>query len=380
MEPKDGFAYLEQLKARSPEKKQTFSALMDFMEIKAKERGIPLSGQFELTPLCNFDCKMCYTHLTSAQLAGRKLLTAEQWKGLMRAAWEAGMIEVNLTGGECLAYPGFEEIYLYLRSLGCEITVLTNGALLDQKWVDFFSAHPPKFMQITLYGGDEDTYERVTGQRKFGVVYGNIRRALDAGLRVEVTITPNRYMGEGVFDTVRAAKSLDTYYMINGFLIDPKEETGRSGQEHDLSIEDYVRVYKLRDELEGYEDIEIPPEKLPPLGGPHHTCDVSGLTCKAGLTCFTIEWDGRMYACNSIRDIWASPLEEGFLPAWHSIRERVLKWPRIPECIECPYVTVCTNCAAEKARFAEPGKQPLALCERTRYLVQHGVKCIPACE
>lgn len=30
---------------------------------KAFEDGIPISGTFELTPRCNFDCKMCYVHL-----------------------------------------------------------------------------------------------------------------------------------------------------------------------------------------------------------------------------------------------------------------------------------------------------------------------------
>ena len=112
------------------------------------------------------------------------LLTVDQWKQLMHEAWEAGMVRVNLTGGECLSYPGFKELYLYLHSLGCEIRVLTNGVLLDDGWIAFFKAHPPIHIQISLYGGDEDTYERVTGHRKFSVVSANIRRLIEADLPV----------------------------------------------------------------------------------------------------------------------------------------------------------------------------------------------------
>ena len=46
-----------------------------YQENKAREKGIPLSGLFELTPFCNLDCKMCYVHLNKDQMNGRKLLT-----------------------------------------------------------------------------------------------------------------------------------------------------------------------------------------------------------------------------------------------------------------------------------------------------------------
>lgn len=376
----NAFDFIERLKEQGKEKKPTFGTLLDYLYAKAGEKGIPLGGQFELTPLCNFDCKMCYTHLTREQLHGRKLLTVEQWKDLMTQAWQAGMMSANLTGGECLTYPGFDELYLHLHSLGCEVLVLTNGLLLDEKWVRFFKAHPPGLIQVTLYGGDEDTYERVTGRRAFSQVTEHIRSARDAGLPVAVTITPCKYLGEGVFDTMRAAKALNVPYHINPDLTDPKEETGRSGQDHGISVEDYARIYEFWNELEGYETIPVSPDRLPPAGGLHRECSGCGLTCKAGKSCFTLEWDGRMYACGSIRDIWASPLEEGFRAAWDKVHQKALQWPIIPECVECPYVSVCTNCAPVKASFTERGKQPLKLCEQTKYLVQRGVKKIPACE
>ncbi len=372
--------YLENIRKQDAKHKPTFGSVWKYLDSKARKTGIPINGQMELTPLCNFDCKMCYTHLTKEQMGKRKLLTVKQWKQLIHEAWEAGMLAVNLTGGECLTYPGFEEIYLYLHSLGCEARVLSNGALLDEKWIRFFAEHKPSLLQITLYGGDEKTYEQVTGQRKFATVTENIRKAAEAKLPVELVITPSKYLGEGVFDTLRTAEELKVPYSVNSWLMDPKEETGRAHLEHDLGVEDYKRIYVFRNELRGIETREIESGMLPPAGGTCHKCESRGLTCGAGLSCFTIEWDGRMLACNSLRENEGWPLEEGFLTVWKRLYQISAEWIRIPECIDCPYGSVCTNCVVQKERYAERGKQPVALCEEVRYLVQSGVRHIAACD
>ena len=372
--------FLKQLKAKDPQANPSFDSLQGFLFAKAKKNGIPSHGVFELTPLCNFDCKMCYTHLRRDQMQGKELLTVDQWKGLMREAWEAGMISATLTGGECLTYPGFKDLYLYLRSLGVLVNILTNGSLLDESWVRFFEEHQPTYFSITLYGGDEDTYERVTGQRKFAAVSENIRRLMAAGIHVKLSVTPSKYMGEGVYDTVRAAASFGAPYMVNSILFDPHEETGRSGQDHDLDMESYARILRLVNELKGLETREVDPETLPPPGGSCHEISKYGLPCRAGRCNFTIEWDGTLIPCSSIREFSAKPLEQGFGPAWDSVRRQCGQWPQTPECMECPYHPVCVSCPVLRSQSAGPGKQPLAICERTRYLVQRGVYAIQECE
>ena len=375
-----GHEFLVRLKEEGNKSAEYFDTLYSQLDQKARLKGIPLNGQFELTPLCNFDCKMCYTHLSKEQMGSKPLLTVDQWKQLTDEAYAAGMVRVNLTGGECLTYPGFEELYLYLHSLGCEIRVLTNGSLLDDRWISFFKAHPPILIQISLYGGDEDTYERVTGQRMFSVVSANIRKVIDAGLPVGLAVTPSKYMSEGMLNTIRAAHSFGIPYSISPDLINPKEETGRSGQDHDLSLDDYVEIYRLRNKLEGTETPSVDESLLPLPGGPHHECEIVGLNCGGGMSCFDIDWDGTMHICNSYRSVLSYPLTEGFMASWEKLHRIAANWPRVRECIECPYEAVCTNCEVRKASFGEPGKQPLTLCERTRYLVRHGVYKIPECK
>lgn len=374
-----GHEFLKRLAGQGDKSAQYFETLYTHLDRKARSRGIPLNGQFELTPLCNLDCRMCYTHLTKEQMRGRPLLPVDQWKRLTDEAYAAGMVRVNLTGGECLTYPGFEELYLHLHSLGCEIRVLTNGTLIDDRWIRFFRDHPPILIQVSLYGGDEDTYERVTGRRMFSAVSASIRRLIEADFPVALAVTPSRYMRGGLAGTVRAAFFFGVPVGIAPALFDPKEETGRSGQDDELTLDEYVEVLRLRNELEGKPNASIDPGQLPPPGGPHHECSVFGLNCGGGLSCFDIDWDGTMHICNTYRSVVSYPLEEGFLPAWEKLHSVAAAWPRVPECAECPYEQVCTNCEVRKASFGGPGKQPLELCERTRYLVQHGVYTISEC-
>ena len=206
-EPMNGFDLLERLQKQNGKATQRFDSLTRYLSFKAREKGIPFSGQFELTPLCNFDCKMCYVHLDSNQLRDYAVLPADTWKKIMYQAWEAGMMEVTLTGGECFTYPGFEELFLYLHSLGCEVAVLTNGFLLDDDRIHFFQGHMPARIQVTLYGWNDDVYERVTGRRAFGTIYRNIQKANESGLPLHINITPSVYLGEDVLETIKVAST-----------------------------------------------------------------------------------------------------------------------------------------------------------------------------
>lgn len=378
--PVNGMFFLEKLRDGNGKEKQLFQDFSRFLNIKAREKGVPVSGQFELTPLCNLDCRMCYVHLNQEQLSDHQILSVETWKDLMHQAWEAGMIKAVLTGGECLSYCGFDELFLFLHSLGCEVSVLTNGLLLDDQRISFFREHMPAHIQVSLYGWNDDVYERVTGRRVFSTVYNNIRKAIDAGLPILLGITPNIYLGDDALETVRIAKSMCRKVNINSAIFTPRNETGRSTHHDEIDVDLYLKIYQLQNEMDGRESNPIPEDKLPPVGGPLTECEQCGLRCGAGRSGFVIDWKGRLLGCNRIDSIYGNPLEEGFLSAWKTVNQGVNRWPRVPECEGCAYDHVCSNCAANILEYGEPGKRPMELCERTRYLVKNGVWHLPDCE
>ena len=379
-DPANGLDFLDKLRDNNQNKGKTFDDLSWFLEQRAREQGVPIHGQFELTPLCNFDCKMCYAHLTKEQMMGRSVLTTAQWKDIMQQAYELGMYKASLTGGECLTYPGFKELYLFLHGLGCEVNVLTNGYLLDEKWIEFFKEHMPAKIQITLYGHDEDSYERVTGKRAFAVVKRNIERIKEADLPLQLVITPNKYMGHSAAELIRMAFELNEAVQVNSTLFAPREETGRKGQQDEPDSEDYLQIYKLLNEIEGRTVSPIEEDKLPKAGGPHHYCEKRGLECGGGRSGFVINWKGIMTPCNRLYGVTADVIAEGVENAWKRINRICNEWPRVPECVECPYEPVCDNCAAAVLQYTEAGKRPAVLCRKTREMVRQGMWRIPNCD
>ena len=379
-EPANAIRFVEKLEAKNGKPVSDFRYVSRYIEQKARKKGVPVSGKFELTPMCNLDCKMCFVHLRPEQLKERSILSVPAWKDLMQQTWKAGMYMATLTGGECLTYPGFDELFLYLQDLGCEIVVMTNGVLLDDERIRFFLEHRPADIQVTLYGWNDDVYERVTGKRAFGTVSRNVARAREAGLSVSVGVTPTSFLGEDSLETLRTAKTLSRNVVVNTGLFSPREETGRAGQTYEPDPELYIRVFQLEASLNGTETREVSPDKLPAPGGLKHDCAVCGLQCAAGRSTFTIDWKGDLLACNHLDMLREHPLEVGFQEAWKRINRKANEWPMVPECCGCPYENVCHNCAAQILRYGEAGKLPAELCEQTMNLVRHGLRRLPGCE
>ena len=375
----EDYSFLKELAESRSEQKPKFSNYTSYLARKAREKGVPVLGQFELTPLCNFRCGMCYVQLTETQL-DQPVLTAEQWNSLISKACKAGMINATLTGGECLAYPGFKAVYEHLQNLGCEVEVFTNGALLDDRWIEYFQSHPPAGIQITLYGDSEDAYERVTGQRAFEKVLNHARSVREAKLPLTVSVTPCRPLGEDVFGTVRLARELTADVRINPQLSIPRQETGRADSCIDPDEDYYIRIMKYQHELEGITPKAISAESLPEEGGPERERILCGVKCGAGRSGFNITWQGVMIPCNELDMIRAYPFKTGFDQAWRQINQAVEQWPRSSACEGCAYETVCIRCIGQVLRYAEPGKWPRSLCERTKRFVQQGVYQMPDCE
>ena len=122
--------------------------------------GIPVIGNFELLPLCNMDCKMCYIKMSQSDVNKKGgLKTADEWLSIAREARNAGTIYLLLTGGEVFLYKDFKYLYTELTKMGFIITVNTNATMINEEVLEWFAQIPPKCVNVTLYGGSDETYE-----------------------------------------------------------------------------------------------------------------------------------------------------------------------------------------------------------------------------
>lgn len=366
-EPETLRALLNELNEQGIHDHRRYERVRTFLNFKARKKGIPISGSFELTPLCNLDCKMCYVHLSAEQLRGAQLLSVGAWKDIMQQAIDAGMMYARLTGGECLTYPGFKELYLFLRERGVEVGLLTNGVLMDEDMVRFLSENPPASIQITLYGASEEGYERVTGKRAFARVADNIRRLKEADMPLSIAVTPNAFMTDGE-DILRWLNTNKLPYQINSGLMAPREETGRTKE--DAALDTYVTLLKLQRAYSGAELIAEPdPEGMPEPGGKGDAR--FGVGCGAGRSNFSIDWRGEMRPCNTFPCEGLSVSAFGFKEAWKRVNTIANGFPLPAECEGCVYKGSCKHCVAEHASGAEIGHANPAICAwRTRMHIE----------
>ena len=344
-----------------------------FLEFKARRLGIPMHGRFELTPLCNLDCKMCYVHLGVSQFNKNNLLSVNTWKELISQAHEAGMINATLTGGECLTYPGFDEIYLYLYSKGIVPGILSNGILIDEQRMNFFKEYPPRRIQVSVYGSSEDAYELFTGKRVFSTVFRNLNLLKESKMPVSITITPSEYMAGDTRSILEKVEELGIPYNINANLIPPRKNTGRKVR--DLSIDQYVDLFEYRSSISHEVLNPVDPSELPDES--HEGNEQYGLTCGAGRSSFAIKYDGKMCPCLSLDETIADPLADGFSKAWKQINNLANTYPLPVECGKCVYYDRCLRCVAMHKNAPNPGHCDPRICERTKKLTIAGFIPIP---
>lgn len=353
---------------------RTEPLLVSYLHSKGAKLKLPISGTFELTARCNFNCPMCYVHMNQNEIHAtqRRELTTEEWIKLAKDAKDRGMFFALLTGGEPFLRRDFFEIYSAMKSMGLMISINTNGSLLQGDIRRQLLENPPFRVNLSLYGGCAQTYRNMCGQDVFEQVTENIRALKTAGVdvRLNLSITPyNRQDLEKIF---KISQELGVHVKGTGYMYPPARRNGdRSGCENRMSPEEAASSSLEWELLRcGREEFVQRAEKAKNLMKfETDRCAVepdSGIACRAGSSGFWITWDGRMLPCGMMPRPEAFPLEIGFDAAWNQILMKTKEIRMPAECAACEKKSVCGVCAAmciaETGRF---DRVPTYMCRMT---------------
>jgi len=360
-------------------KKNTEPQIATYLHSKGNKLGLPIAGNFELTARCNFNCPMCYVHLTPEQLkaSGREELTAQQWLDIARAAKDRGMVFALLTGGEPLVRKDFFEIYDGMRKMGILISINSNGSMLKGPILERFLEAPPLRFNISLYGGSNDTYRNMCGLPVYDQVKENIRALRQAGVDVSLNLSITPYNKDDLRRIYEDAVELDVNVKASSYMYPSVRVNGEQyGCGNRLSCEESAKYSVEWDLLRFPEEVfEQRAQKMAqfqPLESDGCPVEVGeGVRCRAGSTSFWMTWDGRMLPCGMMTFPAARPLEMGFDAAWEHIRTETKKIRTPAKCVSCDYKEVCGACAA--VYFTETGKfdeVPEYVCRRAEEIVR----------
>ena len=300
---------------------------------KAFADAIPISGTFELTPRCNFNCRMCYVHLKEEQISKYgKELTAKEWIHVAEKAKEAGTTWVCVTGGEPFMHPEFKIIWKELSQMGFFLTLQTNASLIRGAIAELLEKYPPRYVKTTLYGSDDIVYEKVCRIKNgFTKVNKGIQTLKELKIPVEAVSTIIKQNKDDV-------KKIAFYAFKNGIPWQPTAGVKASIRNEEEEIEkirlsipnESVWKQMMKERLEKYPvDIERKP------------CTY----CRDYRLGYWITWNGQMRFCSFMNKPNIAVLQTGFEEAWRKLidYEETLKWPE--ECYKCEANKICFKCA-----------------------------------
>lgn len=97
--------------------------------------------------------------------------------------------------------------------------------------------------------------------------------------------------------------------------------------------------------------------------------------CQAGMTEFTVTWDGRLIGCQLMQAKGTAPLERSLANAWDEYPASIVQPPRAAACVSCSWREHCCTCAATWLSETSSGQPiPEYNCHITELIQQDMVK------
>ncbi len=331
--------------------------ITEYLHRKASKMLVPLSGTFEVTPVCNMSCRMCYVRMTKAeQEAIRPLRTAEEWLHLGEIARERGMLFLLLTGGEPFSRPDFRQIMEGLHKMGLLISINSNATLITEETVEWLKKVRPTRMNITLYGASDETYARLCrNPQGFTQVTRAIRLLKDAGIPIKINCSVTPYNAQDLEEIFAFCQQEGLIVQATSYMFPPlRRDATMVGKNARFSPED-AAAYSAKIEylsngrerfLEHVSNDEF--SGLP--SDPDSDCqeiEGEGIHCRAGKCSFWVTWDGRLLPCGMLPGKEnADVFEIGFDEAWRRATAEAAAIRLPAKCTNCKSKENCRPCAA----------------------------------
>lgn len=324
---------------------------------KAGQQRVPLTGAFELLPICNLKCKMCYIRKSVEevqQLGG--LISAEEWLDYAKQARDLGLLYPLLTGGEPFVRKDLFKILEGMQKLGLQVSINTNATLIDQSVGEWLGKHKPTRVNITLYGANEDSYQNLCGD---GDAFNRVHRAVEWLKKYQVPIKFNTSITQenekDLEEIISYAKSVDVPIQVATYMFPPlRRDKSMVGKNERLEPEQAALARVKADWLQGnpewflkqaarfYHFVPVTEEMLMKQSSKK----TQEMTCRAGRCSFWLDWQGNLGNCGMYSSTKVPVKGRTFAEAWKQVVEETEQVRYSPVCTNCPNFRLCHACIA----------------------------------
>lgn len=169
--------------------------------------------QWHLTEKCNLKCTHCYQEgkeirdmsLPEIKKTVRHISdTIQQWSDTYEIPFS---VSSSITGGEPLLRKDLSRILQELAKYDFNISVLTNGTLMEKETARMLADLPVSGVQVS-FEGPEAVHEEIRGKHSFSSAARGVEFLLDAGIPVTLNVTLSEQNADFITDMVAVANNL----------------------------------------------------------------------------------------------------------------------------------------------------------------------------
>lgn len=283
-------------------------------------------------------------------------MTTEQWLDYLAQSRDLGMLYPLLTGGEPFLRPDFQEIFAKSIEMGMQPSINSNGTMITEAMAKWLAKHPPVKINITLYGGSEETYQRLCGNgAAFEKVHNAVQWLKEKGVRVKLNTSITEDSVGDLDSMIAYAKSVDVPIQVATYMFPPiRRAESQFGVNDRLTPEKAAYARVKSDWLQGdprwFAGQALRMSKFVQITDgmldEQSTRPSKRITCRAGHCSLWFDWQGNMMNCGMYASVKVPMKEKTVHDAWKELREKTHAIRYSPVCTNCPNFQLCHSCIA----------------------------------
>ncbi len=255
---------------------------------------------FELTLNCNEHCQHCGSRCGDVRADEMSPLEWKQILDQVKEDFEGSLPQINVTGGEPLLYPGFEEVLSYAHELGFKWGMTSNAILITPEVAKMLQRCGMNTISVSI-DGLPDTHDKIRGLNgAYARAMEGIQNLIDLQCVDQIMVTTvvnHKTIGE-----LDALYEIMSQIDIDSWRVMGIEPIGRAMDHEDLLLtgEDHIALLDfVRDKRANNDPVT------------YGCCHYLGLDyerevrdwyffCMAGVTVASITVSGDVYGCLDI--------------------------------------------------------------------------------
>ncbi len=311
---------------------------------------------FELTYKCNENCLHCYCEKTFPNTQIR----FNDIKTVIDDAYELGVRQIVLTGGECTLADDFVPIAKYIREKRIGLTIFTNGQKLYDN-PDLFNEVVnlyPSVVGLSLYSINPEIHDKITGIKGSCIkTMKVIEKLLSHNIPVEIKCFITKHNEQYYKEVINYAKKNKCQITVDSTLVPNNSGSNICNYVSDKHLEEFFKYY-FENKLTNAGDGELINEDF-----------LLDIPCNAGHVSLTITPELNVTSCPggdinwgnikkySLKKLWEENSPDNSLKYWRDLKRKDFK-----ECFKEDYCAYCNFCPKRVGN--KLSKQ--MLCERAK--------------